>query len=75
MLGVAADRPKRGELGEFFLAREDRLHGAVRPGLFECGEGRDGALVRRWQEFSGKTATLEATGEQFNAIEPHAVAA
>jgi DNA modification methylase len=32
-------------------------------------------IVRRWQDFSGKTATLEATGEQFNVIEPHEVAA
>jgi DNA modification methylase len=32
-------------------------------------------ICRRWQDFTGKTATLEATGEQFNAIEPHAVAA
>jgi DNA modification methylase len=32
-------------------------------------------IVRRWQEFTGETATLEATGEQFNAIEPHEVAA
>jgi DNA modification methylase len=32
-------------------------------------------IVRRWQEFSGKVATLESTGEQFNNLKPHEVAA
>jgi DNA modification methylase len=32
-------------------------------------------IVRRWQEFSGKVATLESTGEQFNDLKPHEVAA
>jgi DNA modification methylase len=32
-------------------------------------------IVRRWQEFSGKVATLESTGEQFNDLKPREVAA
>ena len=31
-------------------------------------------IVRRWQEHTGKVATLEATGEQFNDLKPHEVA-
>ena len=26
------------------------------------------AIITRWQEFTGKEATLEATGEAYNAI-------
>ena len=43
--------------------------------LIELAPNYCDVIVRRWQEFTGKTATLEATGEQFNAIEPHEVAA
>ena len=43
--------------------------------LIELAPNYCDVIVRRWQEFTGKTATLEATGEQFNAIEPHAVEA
>jgi hypothetical protein len=36
--------------------------------LIELAPNYCDVIVRRWQEFTGKTATLEATGEQFNAI-------
>jgi DNA modification methylase len=43
--------------------------------LIELAPNYCDVIVRRWQEFTGKTAMLEATGERFNTIEPHAVAA
>ncbi|MDR3742252.1 MAG: site-specific DNA-methyltransferase, partial [Terracidiphilus sp.] len=43
--------------------------------LIELAPNYCDVIVRRWQEFTGKTATLEATGELFDAVEPHEVAA
>lgn len=32
-------------------------------------------IVKRWQDFTGQEATLEATGETFNALETKRIAA
>jgi hypothetical protein len=43
--------------------------------MMERDGGYCDVIVKRWQDFTGQEATLEATGETFNALASKRIAA
>lgn len=55
--------PTISQVGDLWLLGQHRLH---------CGDTRDNGAdvaIRHWQSYTGKTATLAATGQTFEQIE------